>query len=138
MKNVGGRPPLPMSFSLMLWAFVELMRDREDGGERRAVRAACRLTQQQFSDDLKGGRFLTVDTIRRHHADTERAMRDDADKRALAIGLLDYGRRRRKLIGWNASLWLHLIDPARFIDSGYETDVNADFDDAIVLSDRRK
>jgi hypothetical protein len=135
MRNVG-RPAMPLSFPLFLWAFVELMRDREHGEERRKVRAACRLTQQKFSEDLKGGRFLTVDTIRRQHADMERAMRDDADMRPLAIGLLEYGRARRNLLGWGANLWLFLIDPPT---SGFEADVNVSpADGEIALTMRRK
>jgi hypothetical protein len=131
-----GRPRNPLSFPLTLWAFVELMRDREDGGERRTVRAACRLVQQQFADDLKGGRFLTVATIRRQHGEMEKAMRDDAGKKAYADVLLEYGRRRREVLGWDSSMWLYLIDP---FQPGYDVNVDVDpSDGAIRLMGRRK
>ena len=138
MKNKVGRPTTPLCFPFVLWAFVELMRDREDGGERRSVRAACRLVQQQFSEELKGGRFLTVDTIRRQHADMEKIMRDDAFQRAAATAFLEYGRQRREAFGWGTSLWLFLIDPALNM-ARYDMDAKIDpADGEVVLMMRRK
>jgi hypothetical protein len=120
MKAPGGRPPLPPSFSLMLWAFAELMRDRQGSQRRLSARAGCQRLAKDFARDSKGGRFLPFSTIRRHHGNVEKDMRKNPEQRAIANGLLEFGRQRRELIGWDASAWLYLIDPAVWQSKGYE------------------
>jgi hypothetical protein len=117
----GGRPPLPVSTPVMIWAFVELMRDRRYGGKPMSARQGSARLQQAFAKDMQGGRFLTTETIRRHHKDTERLMRkgSDPDLNALAKGLLEYGRQRRELFGWQAvHVWQYLMGPENF--PGYD------------------
>jgi hypothetical protein len=111
----------------MLWAFVELMRDRQYGGKRFSERQGSARLQQAFAKVMKGGRFLPTETIRRHHKDTERLMRkgSDPDLNALATGLLEYGRRRRELFGWQAVyVWQYLMGPENF--PGYDMAVTGE------------
>jgi hypothetical protein len=127
MRAPGGRPPLPLSIPIMLWAFVELMRDRQYGGKRFSERQGSARLQQAFAKVMKGGRFLPTETIRRHHKDTERLMRkgSDPDLNALVTGLLEYGRRRRELFGWQAVyVWQYLMGPENF--PGYDMAVTGE------------
>src|SRR5262245_53974132 len=127
MRAPVGRPALPPSFPIMLWAFVELMRDRRGlRSPRLSARAGCQKLAKDFARDFKGGRFLSVATIRRHHGEVDRSLNDDQKKRALANGLLEYGRQRREVIGWDSSPWLFLMDPALFQAKGYEGVISGD------------
>jgi hypothetical protein len=124
-----GRPTLKFGFELMLWAFVELMRDRK-GLPRLSARAGCAKLAKLFARDLKnkGWRFLPLETIRRHHKTVEAAIRCNAEEKALALWLLDITRQNRETLGWGASPWVFLmdptllqsIDPALLRSKGYE------------------
>jgi hypothetical protein len=106
----------------MTWAFVELMRDRKvKGMPRLSARAGARKLEKEFARDLKGGRFLYFDTIRRYHKDFEKAA--GRNEKAQALAVLQNGRRNRERLGWDASPWMFLLDPALFQEKGYELNV---------------
>jgi hypothetical protein len=111
MRAPVGRPPLENSIGIMLWAFVELMRDRQNGLPRLPVRAGCRRLQKAFSEDFKGGRFLTFETIRRHYKSVDK----DQEAKAAAIEFYRFGRGMREQLGWDERPWMWLINPAVFV-----------------------
>jgi hypothetical protein len=96
------------SIPLIFWTFVELMRDRKASTARFSARQGCARLAKEFAKDFKGGRFMTTETIRRFHKSTEAA---SAEQKAEAARLLQLGRQRREVIGWDASPWLFLFDP---------------------------
>jgi hypothetical protein len=118
-----GRPvgsnTVTLGTQLMFWAYVELIRDRK-GLPRLSARAGCAKLAKDFARDVKGGRFLTMETIRRHHKDFEKTMRRDAEEKAKALHVLECGRHNREILGWDASPWMFLIDPVALQLKGYE------------------
>jgi hypothetical protein len=118
MRAPVGRPPLKLSISMMFWAYVELMRDRQSG-PRLPVRAACGRLQKAFSEDLKGGRILTFETIRRHY----KAVDKDQEAKAAAIEFYRIGHGIREQLGWHTSPWMWLMNPALFTAMGYTATV---------------
>jgi hypothetical protein len=117
-----GRPTVKPGVQLMIWAYVELMRDRKDGLPRLSARAGCAKLEKDFAEDLKRGRFLTFATIRRHYKEVEA----NPEQKAQALRLLEIGRRNREILGWDASSWLFLIDPGFVQSKGYEFNVTED------------
>jgi hypothetical protein len=124
-----GRPigsnTVTLGTQLMIWAYVELMRDRK-GLPRLSARAGCAKLAKDFARDLKGGRFLTMETIRRQHRAFEKTMRRNAEEKANALHVLECGRHNREILGWDASPWMFLVDPAALQSQGYELTVTDD------------
>jgi hypothetical protein len=120
MRAPGGRPPLPISFPVLLWVLVELMRDRREGGKRLSVRIGCQTLQQEFAADLRRGRFLPVETIRRHYKTIKGDIREDTELRAFVAGFLDYARQRRQFFGWNCSPWIYVTPQ---LPSNYDAEI---------------
>jgi hypothetical protein len=110
MRAPVGRPSLNISIPIMVWAFVELMRDRQNGLPRLPVRAGCRRLQKSFSEDFKGGRFLTFETIRRHYKTVDK----DQEAKATAMGFYRFGHGMREQLGWDEHPWMWLMNPAVF------------------------
>jgi hypothetical protein len=104
----------------MIWAFVELMRDRQNDLPRLKVRPACERLHKAFSQDLKGGRILTFETIRRHY----KAVDKDQEAKAVAIEFYRIGRGIREDLGWHTSPWMWLMNPALFTAMGYTATVH--------------
>jgi hypothetical protein len=119
MKGQGqGRPRLGPSIPQTFWALVELMRDKQSSTARFSARQGCARLAKELARDLQGGRFVPAETIRRFHKSVEAAIRDSAVEREKAAHLLEIGRQRRAVMGWDASVWLLLFDPTIF--EGYE------------------
>jgi hypothetical protein len=133
MKPRGRSVEVTFGIQMMIWAYVELTRDRKDK-PRLTARAGCRKLEKEFARDIKGGRFLTTETIRRHHKDIEKAIRGNSEEKAKAFQLLEYGRHRREILGWDVSPWMFLIDTALLQSKGYDLTVT----DEGFRWDRRK
>jgi hypothetical protein len=131
-----GRPvgsnTVTLGTQLMIWAFVELMRDRKGLKRLSARQGSARLAKDFARDKL---RLLSVETIRRHHKDFEKIMRRNPEEGAKALRLLEAGRHNREILGWDASCWTFLVDPAALQSHGYEATA---LNDRLVRFDRRK
>jgi len=132
-----GRPRFKPGVALMIYAFVELRRDRQETRLRRlSERAGCRWLEKTLKKDLIGGRELKFSTIRNHHNDVKAALRDGRVSQSAANSLLEYGRARREILGWDSSPWLFLIDPDLLPALGYQ--VTFDPDKGKVRYDRKE
>jgi hypothetical protein len=109
MRAPVGRPPLELSIGQIIWAFVELMRDRQSG-PRLSVRAGCHRLEKSLSGDLQGGRILGFENIRRHY----KAVDKDPAAKAFALELYRFGCGMREQLGWDERPWMWLINPAVF------------------------
>jgi hypothetical protein len=105
---------------MMFWAYVELMRDQQNDLPQLPVRAGCRRLQKAFSEDLKGGRILTFETIRRHYKTVDK----DQEAKATAIEFYRFGRDMREQLGWHTSPWMWLMNPDLFTAMGYTETVH--------------
>jgi hypothetical protein len=111
MKTVG-RPRLQPGVSLMIFTFVELMRDRQETRLRRfSERDGCRRLQRTLKKEFIGGFELKFPTIRRHYSDVKDGLRDGRVSQAHVNAFLALGRTRREILGWESSPWLWLMDP---------------------------
>jgi hypothetical protein len=120
MRAPVGRPPLGISIGQMIWAYVELMCDQQNDLPRLKVRAGCRRLHKSFSEDLKGGRILPFDTIRRHY----KAVDKDLEAKAAAMEFYRFGRDMREQLGWHTSPWMWLMNPDLFTAKGYTATVH--------------
>jgi hypothetical protein len=121
-----GRPPLASGALLYIWVLVELLRDRKDPKrERASARDGCRRLKEQLRRDCRGGRVLPLETIRRLHKNFEATMRksDSRELAATANDLLSLGRQRREDYGWDASVWLFVIEPDFLADKGVKVEL---------------
>jgi hypothetical protein len=98
---------------LLIWVLAELMRDRKDGLPRLSARSGCKRLEKELQVTFKGGRVLPFETIHRHYKAFNTAMRcsNSGAEKAVADRLLEIGRERRELLGWDASAWLFVMDP---------------------------
>jgi hypothetical protein len=109
-----GRPPFIKYTPLLIWVFVELVRDQQDPGRKRKTeRDGCDRLEKKLAEDFKGGRVLPFETIRRYYRNFKTIIRrsNTGSEKALADILLKIGRARRVLLGWDASVWLLVFDP---------------------------
>ena len=125
MKSRPGRPS--MKAPLLIWVLVELMRDRKGGLPRLSARRGCERLKRELQIDFKGGRVLPFETIRRYHKGFVAAWRrsNSGEEKALAAKILAIGRERRELLGWDASAWLFVIDPAFLSSKGIKVVINS-------------
>ena len=63
-----GRPPFIKYTPLLIWVFVELVRDQQDPGRKRKTdRDGFDRLEKKLAEDFKGGRVLPFETIRRYY-----------------------------------------------------------------------
>lgn len=120
MRAPVGRPPLKPSISIMFWAYVELLRDRQNGLPQLPVRSGCQQMRKVFSGDFKSGRVLAFETIRRHY----KAVDKDPKAKATAMQVYQFGRAMRDQLGWDTSPWMWLMNPALFASMGYTATIH--------------
>lgn len=102
-----GRPALKPSITVILWVFVELMRDTQGNRPPLKARSAAKRLASELRTNFPGGRVLPAETIRHHHKKIEQRLATGGDEiTAEAIWLLALGRQQRWLLGWDTSVWL--------------------------------
>jgi hypothetical protein len=110
--NARGRPEIKPSIPLLAWVMVELMRARQ-GLPPLSVRGGSKRLAKDISRDFLGGRTWTVETIRRQYKNFAQTLRhsNNGTEKTQADILVKIGRARRELLGWDASVWLLVLDP---------------------------
>jgi hypothetical protein len=110
MKKPVGRPKLNPSFALVTWVLVELLRDTQGNEPRLSAREAAKKLAFQLRRDCRGGRPMPFNTVRRHYKNFQRVMATGSDEqRRVAISGLEFGRQRREVLGWDASVLFFAI-----------------------------
>lgn len=117
-----GRPSLKPSFSTVMWVLVELMRDIQGNRPRLSARNAAKRLEKEFRISTTPDRRALPpgETIRRHYKKFTRVLAVDSELKAAAVLLLEIGRLRREILGWDASWWQLVIDPAILQSKGYK------------------
>lgn len=105
MKNPGGRPALRPGIALTTWAAVELLRDRQGNEPRRTARKGAKKFALELKRSCRDYHVLPFETIRHYHKQIERSVNATGSRELL----LDIGRRRREVLGWDASVLFFLI-----------------------------
>jgi hypothetical protein len=122
-----GRPPFIKHTPMLIWVMVELLRDRRDPRRDRAsARDGCERLKKQLAQDFVGGRVLPFGTIRRLYNRFEKTVRhsDSGEELAQATKLVAIGRPQREYLGWDASVWLFVMDPEFLKSKGYDVVIN--------------
>jgi hypothetical protein len=110
MKKPVGRPKLKPSFALVTWVLVELLRDTQGNEPRLSAREAAKKLAFQLRRDCRGGRPMPFDTVRRHYKNFARVMASGSSElKDAAILLLEIGRQRREVLGWDTSVLIFVI-----------------------------
>lgn len=123
-----GRKPITPNVKMIIWAMVELERDRQDPTRERASErdAACRVAKHLETHFL-GGRVLDQETIRRHCKDFNKLIRqsNSGETEAVARRLLQNAREKREIFGWETSTWSLVIDYAALEKLGYRVTIHS-------------
>ena len=82
-------------------------------GRRPSEREAAKRLERQFKDDMPEARVPGWDSIRKFHSKFEKRRQDGKSFETVvanlhAIEILSNARRRRAVVGWDASPWLFI------------------------------
>src|SRR5688572_23853570 len=108
---------------MTIWVLAEMFRDRRDSGERRfSARQGCERLQEHLRRSFVGGRILPFNTIHGKYKKFETLRRRPEGKEyaALADVWLETSRANREILGWDASTWMAVIDPAELDGMGHK------------------
>ena len=118
-----GRPAVKPPIPLTMWVFVELLRDRKGRPRLSARGGAARLAKQLPKWQAQR---MTTEGVREHYKRFERTMKqsNSGDEKKEAERLLEIGRQRREIFGWDASAWIWLNDPEALAARGKNVIIN--------------